>query len=100
MRFFLIVFMLLFSFFSCKSEQEKQIDVSNIDIDFSIKRFDVDFYRATKVTLPKVKNNYPYLFPKSFSDSLAIAKINNSDEQELFSETQKNTMIFQSYKVS
>nr|WP_298989411.1 gliding motility lipoprotein GldB [uncultured Polaribacter sp.] len=89
MRFFFIGLMVLCLFFSCSDKNETKIDVSEIKVDFSIKRYDVDFYNANTKTLPNVKQKYPYLFPNEFTDSLALAKINNKDEQELFAETQK-----------
>ncbi|WP_159946603.1 gliding motility lipoprotein GldB [Polaribacter septentrionalilitoris] len=89
MRFFFTVIIVLCLFFSCSDKKLDHINVSDITIDYSIKRYDLDFYSANKKTLPKVKAKYPYLFPKQFSDSLAIAKINDKDEQELFTETQK-----------
>ena len=79
MRFFLVVFVLLFSFFSCKSDHQKQIDVSDINVQFSIKRFDVDFYNTTKATLPKLKNKYPAKKPCN------IHFIKDSGEIEKFS---------------
>ncbi|MFC4267590.1 gliding motility lipoprotein GldB [Polaribacter marinivivus] len=89
MRFFFIGLMVLCLFFSCSDKNETKIDVSEIKVDFSIKRYDVDFYNANAKTLINVKQKYPYLFPNEFTDSLALAKINNKDEQELFAETQK-----------
>jgi gliding motility-associated lipoprotein GldB len=89
MRFFFIGLMVLCLFFSCSDKNETKIDVSEIKVDFSIKRYDVDFYNANTKTLQNVKKKYPYLFPNEFSDSLALAKIYNKDAQELFAETQK-----------
>ncbi|WP_397445543.1 gliding motility lipoprotein GldB [Polaribacter sp. R77954] len=89
MRFFFAVLMVLCLFFSCIDKKYSQIDVSKIKVDFSIKRYDVDFYNANQKTLPSVKEKYPYLFPKQFTDSLSLLKINNNEEQELFAETQK-----------
>ncbi|MHB0754563.1 gliding motility lipoprotein GldB [Polaribacter sp. M15] len=89
MRFFFAVLTVLCLFFSCIDKKQPQIDVSEIKVDFSIKRYDVDFYKANKETLPIVKEKYPYLFPKQFTDSLSLSKINNNEEQELFAETQK-----------
>ena len=89
MRFFISVIFILVSFFSCKPDKVKDINVSNIDVDFFIKRFEVDFYNANQEKLSSLKKQYPYLFPPSFTDSLAIAKISNEDERELFNETQK-----------
>jgi gliding motility-associated lipoprotein GldB len=77
-------------FFSCTDKKKHQIDVSAINADFSIKRFEVDFYNANIEKLPNLKLKYPFLFPKSFSDSLAIAKIMDTEEQELYKETQKS----------
>ena len=84
-----MILMVLCVFFSCSDKKNTQIDVSTVNIDFTVKRYEVDFYNTTVNTLPDLKNKYPYLFPKSFSDSLAISKIANKDEQELFLETQK-----------
>ena len=66
-----------------------KIDVSNIDVNFSVKRFDVDFYTSTKEELPNLKKKYPFFFPKEITDSISLLKIANKDEQELFAETQK-----------
>jgi gliding motility-associated lipoprotein GldB len=81
--------MVLCLFFSCSDKKTNQIDVSNISIDFSVKRYDVDFYTATRETLSEVKQKYPYLFPNQFTDSLSLSKINDKQEQELFLEVQK-----------
>ncbi|MCG1037282.1 gliding motility lipoprotein GldB [Polaribacter sargassicola] len=89
MRFFLIVLVVLFVFFSCNKEKLKDVNVSDVGVSLQVDRFDVDFYTSNKTTLNQVKNKYPYLFPKNITDSVAISKINNKDEQELFLETQK-----------
>ncbi|WP_218599765.1 gliding motility lipoprotein GldB [Polaribacter sp. NJDZ03] len=89
MRFYFMNLMVLCVFFSCSDKKNTQIDVSTVNVDFTTKRYEVDFYNSTAKTLPALKNEYPYLFPKSFSDSLAISKIADTDEQELFAETQK-----------
>ncbi|WP_299063889.1 gliding motility lipoprotein GldB [uncultured Polaribacter sp.] len=89
MRFYLTIIIIFCLFFSCTDKKKHQIDVSNINVDFSIKRHEVDFYNTNKETLPKLKEKYPYLFPNVLTDSLVFAKINDKEEQELFNETQK-----------
>lgn len=89
MRFLFAFFIVLSLFFSCSNKNNSKIDVSKINVNFKVKRYDVDFYNTKKETLPKVKAKYPYLFPKVFTDSISLSKINNQQEQELFSETQK-----------
>ncbi|MEO9569803.1 MAG: gliding motility lipoprotein GldB [Polaribacter sp.] len=89
MRFVVIVFLILLSILSCSKKNSYKVDISSIDVHLLIKRYEVDFYNASKEKLQVVKNKYPFLFPKSFTDSIAISKINNNDEQELFIESQK-----------
>lgn len=89
MKFFLRFLVLFCCFSSCKEEKTNKINVSKVKVDFSVDRFDVDFYTASPNELSKLKNNYPFFFPKEITDSISLAKISNKDEQELFSETQQ-----------
>jgi gliding motility-associated lipoprotein GldB len=98
MRFFFTVFIILGLLFSCSDKNQYKIDVSKVNVDFSVERYDVDFYNATKATLSNVKKKYPYLFPDLFTDSLSLAKINSTQEQELFAETQKIYQDFSTYE--
>ena len=38
---------------SCKNENKLEVDVSNINVDLKLTRFDVDFYNSTPETLSK-----------------------------------------------
>ncbi|MGK0413488.1 MAG: gliding motility-associated lipoprotein GldB [Polaribacter sp.] len=89
MRFLFAFLIVLYLFFSCSDKNEANIDLSKINVDFSVERYDIDFYTASKETLPSIKYKYPYLFPEEFVDSVSLLKINDSQEQELFLETQK-----------
>lgn len=73
---------------SCKNENKLEVDVSNINVDLKLARFDVDFYNSTPETLSKTKEIYPMFFPHDI-DSVWLNKIQNKDEQELFAETQR-----------
>lgn len=99
MRFFFTLLMVLCLFFSCSDKNLNQIDVSKINVDFSVKRYDVDFYNATPKNLPTLKLKYPYLFPKEFTDSIVFTKVNSKDELELFTETQKIYQDFTSQEI-
>ena len=98
MRFFLVLFILFSTFSSCKKDNPKVVDISRIDVHFSVDRFDVDFYTTSVKTLSSTKKKYPLLFPKDTKDSVWISKINDKDEQELFAETQKIYKDFSSIK--
>ena len=75
---------------SCKKETDfnLKVDVSNIDVNLSVDRFDVDFYTIKPNEFTNTKKKYPFLFPQQ-PDSIWVNKINNSDERELYNETQK-----------
>jgi gliding motility-associated lipoprotein GldB len=89
MRFVQIILLVLFSFSSCDTDKIEKIDISNIDVNFLVKRFDMDYYTSKNGNFDTLKSAYPYFFPEGITDSSTFAKINNKDEQELFLETQK-----------
>mgnify|MGYP005990876813 FL=1 len=89
MRKCFFIFSLFTLLFSCDQKQENIIDVSNININFTIDRFDIDFYTTKAESLFETKEKYPMFFPENTPDSVWIQKIYNKDEQELFVEVQK-----------
>ena len=89
MKFLLKIFIISLILLSCKNENKSDVDVTNIEVDYAIERFEQAFYKATSESLIDVKNNFPLLFPIAVSDSVWLAKINNKDEQDLFNETQE-----------
>ncbi len=95
-NYFLFFFLLLF-FNSCQKDVKNNIDTSVIVADFMIFRFEQDFYGNKGENLNELKNKYPLLLPSNMQDSVTLSKINNKDEQELFSETQK---IFKDFSTS
>lgn len=82
-------------FFSCNKDNKSIIDVSNIEADADIKRFEQGFYNE-EVALQDLKQEYPYLFPTKFGDSVWIQKRNDPDELELFAETE---VVFKDFGV-
>lgn len=85
----LILLVVLLVSFSCKKEIKRNIDVSNIEINVEVDRFEQNFFNTTVKTLPELKKQYPYLFPKHNSDSIWLQKINDIDEIELFKTSQE-----------
>ncbi len=94
MRFFFAFLMVLLLFFSCSDKNENKVDVSMINVDFSVKRYDVDFYNATKETLPKVKEKYPYLFPEVFLIVCLSLKLMINKNKNYLLKLRKFIMIF------
>lgn len=89
-KLFRIISIILFlSVLSCSKTTTKNIDVSNIEVEVDVIRFDQKFYTTPPNGLDDLKSEYPYLFPESNPDSIWLNKMKDKDEQDLFSETQK-----------
>lgn len=89
MRNYFFIFLLSITLFSCDFSSEEGVDVSTIDIEVSVDRFDIDFYNTETSTLAETKRRYPLLFPENVPDSVWVQKQHDTDERELFAETQK-----------
>ena len=88
MRFIYSLFLLLLVLFSCIENKKNDINVSDVQINLNIDRFEQEFYNSNEKNLSSLRLKYPFLFPDGFIDSIANSKIKNPDEQELFSETE------------
>ncbi|SER07038.1 protein involved in gliding motility GldB [Hyunsoonleella jejuensis] len=93
---------LLLSFFSllfivsCKNETEVEKAIAKINIDISVERFDQFFGNAEIADLPKLKQAYPFLFPKKYNDTFWIGKMKDTLQQELLRESNKKYKNFSS----
>ncbi len=85
---FLPLFTLLF-LIACTNDSKKDVDVSGIEAKVIVDRFDEAFYTATPENLPKIKEKYPFLFPKQTHDSIWLQRIHDTEEQALFKEAQQ-----------
>ncbi len=80
---------------SCEPENKNSIDVSKIDINVSIDRFEEKFYNSNKNNLQNLKNSHPFLFPEYEPDSIWLNRINDKFEIELFNKSQE---VFTDFK--
>jgi len=78
----LIAFFIILSISSCSDT--KNIDVSEINIDSKLIRFDSLFYTSNPSTLSDLKKNHPLMFPKEYHDSVWVNKINDKSEQKIY----------------
>jgi gliding motility-associated lipoprotein GldB len=62
----------------CNSTDEKELVIQALAVDIELDRFDLQFYAQGPEVLPALKKNYPYLFPKQFSDSVWVARQQDS----------------------
>lgn len=88
------ILLILMLMYSCQKEIKKRVDVSSIEVDFRVNRFEEMFYTASETDLPNLKMEYSILFPNEVHDSVWIAKMKNEDEVYLFKESQKAFVDF------
>lgn len=88
----LIVLVSFLSILGCKQDAKVSQDINAIPLSLDIRRFDREFAAATPLDLPRLRVAYPYLFPAP--DSVWVAKMNDSLQQELFEEVGRNFATF------
>ena len=84
-----IVFLVLTVLYACNENDKIEEEISAINVDLNVARFDKQFADAKAEDLPGLKQQYPYLFPQQYADSVWVAKLNDTIQKELFEEVQK-----------
>jgi len=88
-RFFPFLFLTLVFIYSCTSEKKVKEEVLAIDVEVKINRFDEKFALATPDNLRQLKNEYPYMFPEQYPDSIWIQKSQDTLQKQLETEVAK-----------
>lgn len=91
---YVMSFLLIFCLFSCKQESEVEKAIENIDADFTVERFDIAFGNATPADLPKLKGAFPFLFPDQYPDEFWEARMQDTLQRELMTES---SQIFENF---
>ena len=86
-----IYFLLLtfLSILSCEKEDKTETEIAKINIDFTIERFDKAFAEAKPENLPKLKETFPFMFPKKYDDSFWVNQMVDTLQLEIQSEVLK-----------
>ena len=80
---------ILVMFIACQNDSKIEKDISNIEVDFEVERFDKIFSKSNLNDLPKLKTTFPFLFSKRIPDSVWINKIKDTLQHQLYSEIDK-----------
>ena len=94
MKRILFAFFLFLSLISCDSASKKEQEIAKIDVNFDITRFDRLFSEASPKDLPQLKNDFPYLFPQQYPDSVWINKMKDTIQLEINREVAKKYADF------
>ena len=72
-------FFVFFIFFlSCQNENNNEAVIDALPVTIQLDRFDLKFYDQAPEVIPGLKKEYPFLFPKQFSDSIWIKRQKDS----------------------
>ena len=80
---------LLLIAFSCEKENQVEQEISKIEVDFMVERFDRAFSEAKPENLNQLKTTFPFLFSKHIPDSVFIARMTDTLQNELLDEVDK-----------
>ena len=73
--------MLVICVFSCQNSSKVEKEISKINLDLNIERFDQLFATSTPSNLPALKQNYPFLFSKRYADSVWVQRMSDPIQQ-------------------
>lgn len=88
MKKFLMLFIIIIAI-SCNNNNKTEEEISKIEVEVIVDRFDKKFADAKISDLPALKEEYPYFFPEQFHDSIWISKMKDAIQQELSEEVLK-----------
>jgi len=73
--------LLVICVFSCQNSSKVEKEISKINLDLNIERFDQLFATSTPSNLPALKQNYPFLFSKRYADSVWVQRMSDPIQQ-------------------
>jgi len=82
-----ILSFVLLSFFSCKDDNALEVEISKIETNVTVERFDRAFANAKATDLPNLKSTFPFLFSKRTPDSVWIGRMSDTIQNELHDAT-------------
>ena len=79
----LLIYCLIAVFYSCAEEDRKAEEIAAIPVDMEVQRFDQRFAGATADSLPALKREFSFLFPRQYPDILWVEKMTDTIQVEL-----------------
>ena len=71
---------------SCEEDSKLEKEISNVEVQFDIERFDKVYANADSKDLPNLKKTFPFLFSKHIPDSVWVQRMQDTLQQELSQE--------------
>lgn len=86
---FILVLAPFFILFGCKDDTVLEKEIAKINTNIELERFDILFSKVQTEDFPALKSNYPFLFSNKYSDTLWLAKKEDTLQVELFQAVNK-----------
>ena len=86
----------LFILMSCEDDNKIEQEIAQIDVQINVERVDLAFANASPRDLPKLKQTFPFIFSPQTPDSLWIQQMNDTLQQQLWTEVKREFQDFQS----
>ncbi|MGB5417581.1 gliding motility lipoprotein GldB [Algibacter sp.] len=96
MKYILIFLYVAMVVVSCKNENALETEITKINTDLKVERFDKLFAKVSSDGLPDLKTAYPFMFSEKFPDSFWLAKKADTLQIQLFNEVDKEFSDFES----
>lgn len=74
---------------ACTSVDKKEEEIAKVSIDTKFALYHHSFFTSTVDELPKLKKEYPYMFPVQMHDSLVLKRMNDTIQQIIFKEVEE-----------
>lgn len=96
-----IIFLLILIFLaiSCKKDDKLEIEISEINTNIKVERFDKLFAESNPEDLPKLKQAYPFMLSEKYADSFWVSRLQDTLQIQLFEEVNKVFPNFDSVEI-
>lgn len=74
---FVLLILLVLSF-ACQDKDSLRAEIESLPVQIKVDRFDRKFHEASPEQIPNLKEEYPFLFPEQFDDSIWIKRQKDS----------------------
>ncbi len=78
-----VLALFVFSLFACGEDDKREQEIAQIPVEMEVERFDRRFANASADSLPALKRDFSFLFPRQYPDILWVEKMNDSIQLEL-----------------
>ena len=97
---YFFLFLILLNFVACDKNEKEVVDVSKIDVNVDVRRFEQRFYTEGPENLSALKSDFSFLFPEPNPDSVWTAKMKDEDELFLYRASQEVFGDFSKEKIA